>query len=265
MTRHVTRSARLILRMLPYSGPVRVLQNMPERWRNLISDAMKFGLVGAVNTVIDFVVFNLLLQIGSLKANVVSTVVATTTSYGMNRHWTFRDRPRGTVRREYLLFFAFNLVGMLIQLGVLGLVKYGFGFDEHRDRLLLNVAKAGGIGVAMIFRFWAYRTFVFIPRPVQAAQDASGTAQPVEVAAMAAPLDADAMAAMAADTAAVVGATAAPAGPGDEVTLTGGTAADEARLDALDEDLELDRMAASVEAELDAVDIDPGIGARSRA
>lgn len=138
---------------------------IPERWRDLAGTAAKFGVVGAINTVIDFFVFNLLLQIGPLKANVVSTVVATTTSYFMNRQWTFRGRARGDVRREYILFFFFNVVGMVIQLAVLGLVRYGLGFTASDGRLVLNIAKAAGIGVAMVFRFWAYRRFVFKAMP----------------------------------------------------------------------------------------------------
>ena len=47
---------------------------------------------------------------------------------------------------------------------MLGVAKYGLGFTEHGggdDRLALNLFNALGIAVAMVFRFWAYRTFVF--------------------------------------------------------------------------------------------------------
>jgi putative flippase GtrA len=137
---------------------------LPQRFRGLADELVKFGTVGLINTGLDYLVLNLLLAIGPLKAKVVATVVATTASYLMNRKWTFGDRGRTGVRREYALFFGLNLVGMIIQLAVLGVAKYGLGFDEHGggdDRLALNIANAIGIGVAMVFRFWAYRTFVF--------------------------------------------------------------------------------------------------------
>jgi putative flippase GtrA len=137
---------------------------LPQRFRGLADELVKFGTVGLINTGLDYLVLNLLLAIGPLKAKVVATVVATTASYLMNRKWTFGDRARTGVRREYALFFGLNLVGMVIQLAVLGVAKYGLGFDEHGggdDRLALNIANAIGIGVAMVFRFWAYRTFVF--------------------------------------------------------------------------------------------------------
>jgi len=114
--------------------------------------------------VLDFIVYNLLLGIGPLKSKVVATIIATTASYVMNRQWTFGNRGRAGVRREYVLFFGLNLVGLMIQLGVLGTAKYGLGFSEHgttSDWIALNVANAFGVGIAMVFRFWAYRQFVF--------------------------------------------------------------------------------------------------------
>jgi putative flippase GtrA len=141
---------------------VRLVRFLPERWQKLVHEALKFGIVGCVNTVVDFIVFNLFLPIGPLKANVISTVVATTSSYGMNRHWTYKDRLRSALRREYALFFLFNLAGFLIQSVVLAIVKYGLHFTEDSGgRVALNIGKAAGVGVAMVFRFWAYRTFVF--------------------------------------------------------------------------------------------------------
>jgi putative flippase GtrA len=137
---------------------------VPQRFHNVVSEVAKFGAVGLVNTVLDYAVLNLLLSIGPLKAKVASTIVATTASYVMNRQWTYNNRDRAGLRREYVLFFALNLAGLAIQLAVLGVAKYGLGFTEHGggdDRLALNLFNALGIAVAMVFRFWAYRTFVF--------------------------------------------------------------------------------------------------------
>lgn len=143
---------------------MRLIRLLPQRWQKFAHEAVKFGVVGGVNTVINYAVFNALaLTIfvdGQLKANVIATVVATSTSYLMNRHWTYRDRPKSAVRREYALFFLFNATGLAIELGVLGLAKYGFGVTSL---LALNVAKTAGVGLATVFRFWSYRTFVFRP------------------------------------------------------------------------------------------------------
>ncbi|MFU8852129.1 GtrA family protein [Micromonospora sp. SL1-18] len=145
---------------------------LPERWQKFIHEALKFGIVGGVNTVINYAVFNALaltaFRDGQLKATVVATIVATITSYLMNRHWTYRDRPKSALRREYTLFFLFNLTGLIIELGVLGAAKYGLGVTSL---LTLNVAKTGGVLLATVFRFWSYRTFVFQPPPQDAAEN----------------------------------------------------------------------------------------------
>lgn len=152
---------------------MRILRLLPERWQRFIREVLKFGTVGGINTVINFAVFNALaltvLADGQLKATVIAAVVATTSSYFMNRHWTYRDRPKSAIRREYVLFFLFNITGLLIEVGILALAKYGFGIT---GLLALNIIKIFGLVLGTIFRFWAYRTFVFRP--------ASPTASAVE-------------------------------------------------------------------------------------
>ena len=137
---------------------------LPERWHGLTKELAKFGTIGLINLVVNFAVFNLLwltvLRSGEVKAKAIATIVATTCAYFMNRHWTYRDRPKSTIRREYSLFFFFNLVGLLIEVTVVGVAKYGF----HQTHIVvLNLCTALGIVMGTIFRFWAYRTHVFRP------------------------------------------------------------------------------------------------------
>lgn len=145
---------------------MRLVRLLPERWQKFLKEALKFGAVGGANTVLNYALFNALvltvLADGQLKATVFATIVATTSSYFMNRHWTFRDRSKSAMRREYSLFFLFNAAGLLIELGVLAVAKYGL--DIH-GLLALNLVKTVGLVLGMAFRFWSYRTFVFRPQP----------------------------------------------------------------------------------------------------
>lgn len=145
---------------------MRLVRLLPERWQKFLKEALKFGAVGGANTVLNYVLFNALvltvLADGQLKATVFATIVATTSSYFMNRHWTFRDRSKLAMRREYSLFFLFNAAGLVIELGVLAVAKYGL--DIH-SLLALNLVKTVGLALGMAFRFWSYRTFVFRPQP----------------------------------------------------------------------------------------------------
>lgn len=134
----------------------------------LIRQLASFGVIGAVNFVVDTAIFNLLFVIGPVKAQVIATVVATTLSYFLNRHWTFRAHERSGLRREYALFFLLNGVGLAITAAIVGVAKYGF--DLH-DQLPLNIVRLFAIGVATLFRFWSYKRWVFgdVVAPVEEA------------------------------------------------------------------------------------------------
>ena len=99
------------------------------RLGHLVRELMKFGVVGGVAFVIDVGLFNLLLHLTDkpLTSKTLSTIVATTVSYAGNRHWTFRRRSRSSVRREYLLFFLLNGVGLAIALTCLAIVALPAG------------------------------------------------------------------------------------------------------------------------------------------
>ncbi len=148
---------------------------LSERFHRLAREVVTYGVVAIINTAIDFALFNGLISLGALKANTISTVVATTTSFLMNRHWVYRDRPKRALHHEYGLFFGVNLVGLVIQEVVLALAGLGV-HDMAHHRLELNLYKCLGLAVAMVFRFWAYRTFVFRPGPSSGTEDRAATA-----------------------------------------------------------------------------------------
>jgi putative flippase GtrA len=146
--------------------------SLTERLRRLAPEAVAFGIIGAGNTLLYMAIYWLALPIGAVKASVIATVVTTTLAYLANRYWTYRHHTRTALRREYTLFFGFNLVGMVIQSGLVAVGKYGFGLTEKGDELKFLGVTVVGIGIATIFRFWAYRTFVFLKPPVDGHEDA---------------------------------------------------------------------------------------------
>lgn len=155
-------------------GPV---ERLYQRFEIVVHELGKFGVVGAFNYVLDVGIFNLLLlgPLGGqpLGAKAVSTVVATTTSYFMNRHWTFRHRPGSHVVRGYALFVALSAVGLGIMLGCLAVSEYVL---DQRGLLARNIAgNVVGVGLAMVFRFWSFRRWVFL-LPVEARDPALRTA-----------------------------------------------------------------------------------------
>lgn len=134
----------------------------------LVRELSKFGTVGGIAFAVDLLIFNVLLQLGSetLLAKTISTVIATTLAFLGNRFWTWRHRERSGLRREYLLYFFFNAVGLGIGLACLGISHYGLGAiwpDVFQTQLADNLAaQIVGTAFGTLFRFWSYRRFVFI-------------------------------------------------------------------------------------------------------
>jgi putative flippase GtrA len=149
---------------------VTLLQKLRAGQEGLFRQLASFGVIGALNFVVDTAIFNLLFSIGPIKAQVVATVVATTLSYFLNRHWTFRGHSRAGLRREYVLFFVLNGVGLAITAAIVAVAKYGF--DLH-DQIVLNIVRLFAIAVATLFRFWSYKRWVFLEVATEAAAAAS--------------------------------------------------------------------------------------------
>jgi len=140
--------------------------SVTERLRRLAPEAIAFAIIGAGNTLLYMAITWAALGIGAVKASVIATVVTTTLAYIANRYWTYRNHTRTALRREYTLFFGFNLIGMVIQSGAIAIGKYGFGLTEEHDEYAFLGVTLIGVVIATIFRFWAYRTFVFLKPPV---------------------------------------------------------------------------------------------------
>jgi putative flippase GtrA len=144
----------------------RLYQGVRDQVGHLVHEIAKFGVVGLVALIVDVTVFNFLLYHSSgllhgkpTTAKIVSTTIATVVSYIGNRFWTFRHRDRVGNAREYLLFFLLNGVGLAIAAGCVAFSNYVLGLTSPlANNIAANVV---GLGLGTMFRFWAYRRWVF--------------------------------------------------------------------------------------------------------
>ncbi|MGC9542656.1 GtrA family protein [Streptomyces sp. UG1] len=138
-----------------------------QRLDRLVREVAKFGAVGGAGVLVNFLVFNLVRHVTDLqvvRSSVIATAVATFTNYLGYRYFTYRDRDKSRHTTELGLFLLFSAVGLVIENGVLYAATYGFGWDSP---LQSNIFKFLGIGIATLFRFWSYRTWVFRALPVE--------------------------------------------------------------------------------------------------
>jgi putative flippase GtrA len=159
----------------PRRGVFAPVSGMIDRLRDamgvLYREMLKFGVIGAVAFVVDIGVFNLLstdLWPGSGPgpldghekiAKAVSVSVATLVSWLGNRLWSFRHRRQAAAHRELVLFVIMNVAGLLIGVACLTISHDLLGFTSSlADNVSGNLI---GTALGTLFRFWAYRAFVF--------------------------------------------------------------------------------------------------------
>lgn len=133
--------------------------------RDRLAELIRFGSVGGVAFVVDVGLFNLLcfgpgtlLGGRPLAARLASAAVATTVAWIGNRYWTFAQHRTEDRAREFVTFAVMNVVGTGISLGTLAFSHYVL---DLRTPLADNVANILGIGLGTIFRYIAYRAWVF--------------------------------------------------------------------------------------------------------
>ncbi|MET9461854.1 GtrA family protein [Streptomyces canus] len=137
--------------------------------RRIVREVAKFGAVGGAGLLVNLVVFNLvrhLTELPVVRASVIATVVAIVFNYIGFRYFTYRDRDKSGRTKELTLFLLFSVVGLVIENGILYAATYGFGWDSS---LQSNIFKFVGIGIATLFRFWSYRSWVFKTLPAREA------------------------------------------------------------------------------------------------
>jgi putative flippase GtrA len=142
---------------------VQVIRQAYLRWQTLVHELAKFGIVGVLCYAVDFGLYNIChvaIGLGPITSKIISTVVAATCAYFGNRHWSFRHRARSGVRREYTLFIVLNTVGLAIALACLA---FGYYALDQRSALASNIwGNLIGTGLGTVFRFWAYKKWVFL-------------------------------------------------------------------------------------------------------
>ena len=140
-----------------------------QRFRLLIHEFAKFGVIGVVGLIITNGVYDLLynhMHVGPVKSTTIATIVAAIVTYLGNRYWSFRHRHRPGMLREAVIFLVLNGIGLLIQDGAVAFNYYvlGLGNNKVAGFIALNT----GIAIATLFRFWSYRQFVWLAPAAEA-------------------------------------------------------------------------------------------------
>lgn len=131
--------------------------------RREVDRFLKFGLVGALGTLVDMGLLNLLiLLVGMPKfwANTCSFTAAALSNFTWNRLWSFPESRQRPLGRQLGQFFVVSLAGYVINQALfLSLDRWVF---HSWGTLGYNLAKATAIVVVLFWNFgvnrvWTYR------------------------------------------------------------------------------------------------------------
>lgn len=124
-----------------------------------MGEFLKFNIVGFINTIVDFIVYFLLLKlgIGYKVAATVSYATGVVNSYFWNRGWTFKVKKEIT-KKEILKFILLNVICWGISLGVL-VILYNLGFNQSGLKRL--IAKGFASLVPAVVNFLGNKKWIF--------------------------------------------------------------------------------------------------------
>jgi putative flippase GtrA len=134
---------------------------------------MKFAAVGALGSIIDFGVMNLLTQVFSMKlvfAGTLSFICAVINNFLGNRFWTYPESRSRHILQQLGMFFVVNAAGIAIRVPILHFVEPPMEilvrnlrlFTTFRPETLAKNATLGiAIGIVMLWnyfvnRYWTY-------------------------------------------------------------------------------------------------------------
>jgi putative flippase GtrA len=152
-----------------------VLARLPRPVREPLyrhKELVKFAVVGGTAFVVDTGFFialkHTVLTEKPIISKVIATMIATVVSYVLNREWSFRTRGGRVRHHEALLFFVISGLGIAVTSAPLAVSRYVLDLWTARGaspftQEVADFVSAQIVGtiLAMVFRWWAFRKFVF--------------------------------------------------------------------------------------------------------
>ncbi|MCU0887497.1 MAG: GtrA family protein [Rubritepida sp.] len=130
--------------------------------KDMIGQFLRFGVVGTIGFVVDTATLLTAVWLGAgpYGGRVISYIVAATTTWALNRTWTFRARATAApVARQWALFLLLNLAGFAANYGTYVLVTSWLGTEPRQ----LVIGVAAGALAGMFINFTLARQVIFRP------------------------------------------------------------------------------------------------------
>ncbi len=146
------------------------MNNQPKKE---ITRFLKFAMVGASGSVVDFGILNLLtlvFKVAFVPSSIISFILAVLNNFILNRFWTYPDSRSKPIHRQLGQFAVINMIGLLIRTPLLAFLEKILisWFLRHLNNTYLtptflahNSALAIAILVVMLWNFFANRLWTY--------------------------------------------------------------------------------------------------------
>ena len=127
------------------------------------AEKIRFGIVGAANTALDFVLLFILVALGldKIPANYISTGISFIFSFFVNKSFTFKSKG-GNVKKQFALFIAITIIGLwVIQPIIITLVSNALSTTNWSAPIILFTAKIIATVASLIWNYIFYSRLVF--------------------------------------------------------------------------------------------------------
>lgn len=143
-------------------------QDAPSLTRSMGEQALRFCIVGVINTCVDLAVLNVLIYFEPRGASglryslfkAMSFLAAVTNSYLLNRRFTFNSR-KAVSSSQVTGFLVISLGGLAINVGVATAIATFVPAPAALLPYWPTIAAVTGIPVGLIWNFFGYRYLVF--------------------------------------------------------------------------------------------------------
>lgn len=147
--------------------PLTLFQRFP-----IIEQFIKFALIGAMNTLVDLGILNLLMYVTGYTSGIhysllkaISFTCAVIFSYNLNKRWTFNDLSDEDRAKKFTQFLAISIIGAVINVSVATLVvtyvRPMINISFLTPQLWGNIGALCGTAIGLIWNFIGYKFIVF--------------------------------------------------------------------------------------------------------
>lgn len=129
---------------------------LSDKMQNLFVQIFKFGIVGVIATIIDFVflyIFKEFCEFPVIISNTLSFCISVIYNYWASIKWVFNVNEEKNSKKNFIIFILFSVIGLLLN----DFIMY---ITTNKMNIYYLLAKVIATAIVMIFNFVTRKMFL---------------------------------------------------------------------------------------------------------